>query len=100
MSQEDFIALIEVADAIEFLDENLKNLSGMGHGGGELDGLDRLYGVLMNNAHSYYRSQGEGAEIAFYDILGNRNRTKEDRAEILLNGLLRYTSGDGESDQE
>ncbi|MBQ9608952.1 MAG: hypothetical protein IJV15_05850 [Lachnospiraceae bacterium] len=90
MTKEDYIALIEVADAIELLDRGFENWLGVGHVGGNLDGLDRLYGVLLRNANSCYSNDGEGGEQLFYDLLADMAKTPEERAEILLNGTIRY----------
>ena len=48
LNKEDYIALIEVADAIEQLDRGFEKWLGVGHVGGNLDGL---YGVLLRNAN-------------------------------------------------
>lgn len=68
MTREDYIALIEVSDAIEQLDRGFENWLGVGHVGGNLDGLDRLYGVLLRNANKCYSNDGEGAEQLFFVV--------------------------------
>ena len=90
MTKEDYIALIEVSDAIEQLDRGFENWLGVGHIGGNLDGLDRLYGVLLRNANKCYSNDGEGAEQLFFDLLTDLSKTPEDRADILLNGNIRF----------
>ena len=90
VTKEDYIALIEVSDAIEQLDRGFENWLGVGHIGGNLDGLDRLYGVLLRNANKCYSNDGEGAEQLFFDLLTDLSKTPEDRADILLNGNIRF----------
>ena len=90
LNKEDYIALIEVADAIEQLDRGFEKWLGVGHVGGNLDGLDRLYGVLLRNANDCYRCNEEESEKIFYDLLTDSSRTTEERADILIEGKIRY----------
>lgn len=95
MTREDYIDLVEITDDYEKLDILLRLLTGMGHGGGSLSRLDNLYEVLLRNANAYYRSDEEDGEAVFYEVLENRNRSPEERAEILMGGTIRrYRTGE------
>ena len=83
LTREDFIQLIKTSDALEQLDDLLKNLTGVGHGGGKLYELDSFYDVLFRHAKEEYTSKEEG-EAQFYRIVTDRTLSIEDRVDMLM----------------
>lgn len=81
------ILLIETEDEMDRMDKVLEQLTGQGHGNGEFIKLDNVYDVIQHNAHPTY-SGSEEADQNFYEIVSNQEKTPEERAEILLNGLV------------
>ena len=92
MDREDIILMIEAADSLEDFDEVLRVLSGSGHGGGRLYGLDNVYELLLKYSHEYYRD--ENAQELFFRIIEDRKKSPEERADILMNGTVRYDEND------
>ena len=90
VTKEDYIALIEISDDYEKLDSALKAITGVGHGSGTFTNLDNLYEVLLRNANECYSKDGEEAEFLFYCLLEDTRRSPEERADILMNGTVRY----------
>lgn len=92
MDKQDMLYLIGIADGLEKLDEKLKSLTGAGHGEGELQDLDNVYELLLKYSHDYYRS--ENTEELFFRIIEDRKTSREERADILMNGTVRYDEND------
>lgn len=83
LTREDFIQLIKTSDALEQLDDLLKNLTGVGHGSGRLYELDSFYDVLFRHAKEEYTFDEEG-EAQFYRIVTDRTLSIEDRVDMLM----------------
>ena len=73
LSTEDMIRLIETEGEINQMDKVFEQLAGHGHD------------VIQHNAHPAY-SGSEEADQKFIEILYDRKRTPDERAEILLSG--------------
>lgn len=86
MDQRDMELLIEVEDELDKMDQALEQLAGHGHASGEFIKLDNVYDVIRHNAHPAY-SGSEEAVQKFIEILYDRRRTPQERAEILLGGV-------------
>ena len=87
MQKSDLILLIEAEDELYGLDKALEQLAGHGHASGEFVKLDNVYSVIQNNSHPSFTGS-DMADQAFYRVLTSREKTPEERAEILLNGLI------------
>ncbi len=85
LSAEDMIWLIETEDEINQMDKVFEQLAGHGHASGDFIKLDNVYDVIQHNAHPAY-SGSEEADQKFIEILYDRKRTPDERAEILLSG--------------
>lgn len=83
MTRKDYLDLLEVSDGLEELDDELKILSGVGHGSGKLLKLDKVYDVLLRHSRRKYRKNEDG-EALFYRIVCDRSKTIEDRADLLM----------------
>lgn len=92
MDREDIINMIKMTDDLEKLDMELKVISGMGHGSGSLTNIDNVYELLMKYSHEYY-SEDDNAEL-FYNIIADVSKSPEERADILMNGTVRYDEKD------
>lgn len=92
MDREDFLNAIGIADAIEMLDDKLRYLTGASHCEGQLKDLDSVYELLLKYSHEYYRS--EKTEELFYRIIADREKSPEERMNILINGTVRYDEND------
>ena len=79
--------LIETEDEIDRMDKVFEQLAGQGHANGEFTKLDNVYDVIQHNAHPIY-SGSEEADQKFLEILYDRQRTPNERAEILLSGKV------------
>ena len=87
MDQKDMVRLIETEDEIDRMDKVFERLAGHGHASGDFIKLGNVYDVIQNNSHSSF-SGSEEADQKFIEILYDRNRTADERAEILLNGTV------------
>ena len=87
MQKEDMVLLIEAEDELNQMDKALEQLAGHGHASGEFVKLDNVYSVIQHNSHLSYTGS-EGADEAFHEILYDQEKTAEERAEMLLNGLV------------
>ena len=87
MNQKDMIRLIETEDEIDRMDKVFEQFAGQGHANGEFTKLDNVYDVIQHNAHPTY-SGSEKADQRFLEILYDRKRTPDERAEILLSGKV------------
>lgn len=85
LSVEDMKLLIETEDEIHQIDKVFEQLTGQGHANGDFIKLDNVYDVIQHNAHPAY-SGSEEADQKFIEILYDRKRTPDERAEILLSG--------------
>ena len=85
LSAEDMTRLIETEDEINQMDKIFEQLVGHGHASGDFIKLDNVYDVIQHNAHPAY-SGSEEADQKFIEILYDRKRTPDERAEILLSG--------------
>ena len=92
MDRQDMLYLIGMADALENLDDELRYLSGASHGEGQLQEFDNVYELLLKYSHEYYRS--ENTEELFFRIIEDRKKSREERADILMNGTIRYDEND------
>ena len=89
MKKEDMASLIEVEDTLADMDNVLIQLAGYGHANGEFVKLDNVFNVIQNNSHEYYTDKSEDIMQLFMGILMSREKTPEERADILLNGTIR-----------
>ncbi|RKI38481.1 hypothetical protein D7V86_19570 [bacterium D16-51] len=87
MDQKDMMRLIETEDEINQMDKVFEQLAGYGHASGDFIKLDNVYDVIQHNAHPAY-SGSEEADLKFIEILYDRKRTPDERAEILLRGKV------------
>lgn len=90
--KEDMALLIEVEDTLEDMDNALEQLTGYGHANGEFVKLDNVFNVIYNNSHKYYAEKSEDIMQLFMGILMSREKTPEERADILMNGTIRIKS--------
>ena len=88
MEKKDMAKLIEVEDELHNMDKVLEQLAGHGHASGEFTKLDNVFDVIQNNSHACFSSTSEETMQAFFDIMQDRDRTPEQRADILMNGLV------------
>ena len=51
--------------------------------------LDNVFNVIQNNSHKYYADKAEDKTQLFMSILMGREKTPEERADILINGTVR-----------
>ena len=86
MEKKDMAKLIEVEDELHNMDKALEQLAGHGHASGEFTKLDNVFDVIQNNSHACFSSTSEETMQAFFDIMQDRDRTPEQRADILING--------------
>lgn len=89
MEKRDMALLIEVEDELHNMDQVLEQLAGHGHASGEFTRLDNVFDVIQNNSHVCFSHTSEESMQAFFDIIQDRDRTPEERADILLNGIVR-----------
>lgn len=89
MEKRDMALLIEVEDEIDNMDQVFEQLAGHGHANGEFTKLDYVFDVIQNNSHECFSSKSEETMQAFFDIMQDKDRTPEERAEILMNGMVR-----------
>ena len=88
MEKRDMALLIEVEDELHNMDMVLEQLAGHGHASGEFTRLDNVFDVIQNNSHACFSSESEESMQAFFDIMQDRDRTPEERADILMNGII------------
>lgn len=88
MEKRDLALLIEVEDELHNMDMALEQLAGHGHASGEFIKLDNVFDVIQNNSHKCFSSESDENMQAFFDIMQDRDRTPEERADILLRGVL------------
>ena len=86
MDKKDMVLLIEVEDELHNMDKALEQLAGHGHASGDFIKLDNVFDVIQNNSHACFSSGSEESMQAFFDIMQDRDRTPEQRADILING--------------
>jgi hypothetical protein len=89
MKKQDMALLIEVEDTLNDMDNALEQLTGYGHANGEFVKLDNVFNVIQNNSHKYYADKAEDKTQLFMSILMGREKTPEERADILINGTVR-----------
>ena len=89
MEKKDMALLIEVEDELHNMDMALEQLAGHGHASGEFIKLDNVLDVIQNNSHECFSSESEESMQAFFDIMQDRDKTPEQRADILMNGTVR-----------
>ena len=89
MEKKDMALLIEVEDELHNMDMALEQLAGHGHASGEFIKLDNVFDVIQNNSHECFSSESEESMQAFFDIMQDRDKTPEQRADILMNGTAR-----------
>ena len=88
MEKIDMALLIEVEDELDNMDKALEQLAGHGHASGDFIKLDNVFDVIQNNSHACFSSESEESMQAFFDIMQDRDRTPEERADILMNGII------------
>lgn len=88
MDKKDMALLIEVEDELQNMDKALEQLAGHGHASGEFIKLDNVFDVIQNNSHACFSSETEESMQAFFDIMQDRDKTPEQRADILMNGAI------------
>jgi len=89
VEKRDMALLIEVEDELHNMDQALEQLAGHGHASGEFTRLDNVFDVIQNNSHECFSSESEESMQAFFDIMQDRDKTPEQRADILMNGTIR-----------
>ena len=89
MKKRDMVLLIEAEDDLHNMDMALEQLSGHGHESGEFVKLDNVFDVIHRNSHAYYSENSDEKMEIFFKILMDRDKSPEERAEILLNGTIR-----------
>lgn len=89
MEKKDMAKLIEVEDELHNMDKALEQLAGHGHASGEFTKLDNVFDVIQNNSHECFSKESEESMQAFFDIMQDRDKTPEQRADILMNGTVR-----------
>ena len=89
MEKRDMALLIEVEDELHNMDQVLEQLAGHGHASGEFTRLDNVFDVIQHNSHACFSKESEESMQAFFDIMQDRDRTPEQRADILMNGTVR-----------
>lgn len=90
MEKKDMALLIEVGDALEDMDKLLEQLTGYGHANGKFVKLDNVFNVIQNNSHEYFIGKSEDRTQLFLSILMSREKTPEERADILMNGMVHF----------
>lgn len=88
MEKRDMALLIEVEDELHNMDQVLEQLAGHGHASGEFIRLDNVFEVIQNNSHACFSSESEETMQPFFDIMQRREMSPEERAEILMNGIV------------
>lgn len=88
MEKKDMALLIEVEETLEDMDKLLEQLTGYGHASGKFVKLDNVFNVIQNNSHEYYADKSEDKTQLFMSILMGREKTPEERADILMNGTV------------
>ena len=81
--------LIEAEDTLDDMDRLLERFTGYGHSEGEFIKLDNNFEVIHNNSHKYYSENSVEKMQLFLSILMCRDKTAEERADILINGTIR-----------
>lgn len=89
MKKKDMALLIEAEDTLDDMDRLLERFTGYGHSEGDFIKLDNIFEVIHNNSHKYYTENSEEKMQLFLSILMCRDRTPEERADILMNGTIR-----------
>ncbi len=89
MKRRDMALLIEAEDTMDDMDKVLEQLTGYGHTEGDFIKLDNIFEVILKNSHKYYSENSEEKMQLFLGILMNRDKTPEERADILMNGTVR-----------
>lgn len=89
MKRRDMALLIEAEDTLDDMDKVLEQLTGYGHTEGDFIKLDNIFEVILKNSHKYYSENSEEKMQLFLGILMNRDKTPEERADILMNGTVR-----------
>ena len=88
MEKKDMALLIEVEDELNDMDKALEQLAGHGHASGEFIKLDNVFDVIYRNSHTVYSGNPDEGQELFFQILMSRNLTPEQRADILINGMV------------
>lgn len=89
MKRRDMALLIEAEDTLDDMDKVLEQFTGYGHTEGDFIKLDNIFEVILKNSHKYYSENSEEKMQLFLGILMNRDKTPEERADILMNGTVR-----------
>ena len=88
VEKRDMALLIEVEDELDNMDKAFEQLAGHGHASGEFIKLDNVFDVIQSNSHECFSSESDETMQAFFDIMQDRGRTPEERAEILMNEMV------------
>lgn len=86
VEKRDMALLIEVEDELDNMDKAFEQLAGHGHASGEFRRLDYVFDVIQHNSHQCFSSESEESMQAFFDVMQDKGRTAEERADILLSG--------------
>ena len=89
LEKKDMVLLIETEDTLNDMDKVLERLAGHGHASGDFIKLDNVFDVIYNNSHAIYSGDPEKGQELFFQIIMNRTWTPAQRAEILMNGMVR-----------
>lgn len=90
MDKKDMALLIEVEDELDNMDQVLEQLAGHGHANGKFIRLDYVFDVIQNNSHTCFSSESEETMQAFFNIMQDKDKTAQERADILINGTVGY----------
>lgn len=90
MKKKDMALLIGAEDALADMDKVLEQFTGYGHAEGDFIKLDNVFKVILRNSHKYYSGGNPDDRMPlFLSVLGCRDKTPEERADILMNGTVR-----------
>lgn len=89
LKKKDMALLIEAEDTLDDMDRLLEQFTGYGHSEGDFIKLDNVFEVILNNSHKYYSGNPDEKMQLFLSILRCRDKTPEERADILMNGTVR-----------
>lgn len=88
MDRADMALLIAVEDTIHSMDKALVQLAGHGHASGKFTELDNVFDVIQNNSHECFSDITDDNMERFFSVLRNTDLTPEERADILINGVI------------
>ena len=86
--KKDMVKLIKVEDSIVDIAKAFSEIWGSSYNSHGIYGrLDLVNEIIRSNSHKSFHGLDDATFEKFMDILYDRERTPEERAEILLNGV-------------